>query len=884
MSDAERDAAAAASAADSELELELGANRPLMLSGAERSWVVVRGVIEVFSVAGEAGEPDAPRLHVATATSDETLFGVDESRAGSPRLVAVGGADSAVRVVDVVSPDDRQRRSRWLRELAAAVAAESDPAHFAEPVGSDDGRDDADETLGRAIAERRAQVQIEDAARVHAQRLQHEGAMADGLETLGDLVGTADDRTLRRSVGDPLFAAFRLVARSQGIAKPSPGVGSPGEDPLLRMAEASGTRIRRVLLNSEWWQQDSGPMLGYLADGHRPVALIPVRSGRYQLVDPAAGTRTLLDGKGAADVELEAFAVYRPLPDGPLTVGKLVASSLVEAKGDIARVLAFALGSALLALAVPIVTGLIVGSVIPEANLPELLQLTVALLVATLAGALLQLTTVIAVLRIQGRVDRYLIPALWGRLLSLPTTFFRRYTAGDLAFRVQSAGAIVKLVSGTSVSSMLGGVFSLVSLGLIWYYSIEFGVISTVLLAILVATMFFSARVQLRRMQAVERASGRLTGMLLEFISGLSKLRVAGAQEKAFRLWALQFAFKRERWNSVRSAENFVGVVGAVFPIVSSIVLFAAVGLSQQPPVEPGVFLAISAAYGQVVFALLGMSQSTTLFIRTLPGLQRILPVLIEPPEEDAAKADPGPLRGNVEFSGITFRYLADGPVVLDDVSIRIPAGSSVALVGPSGSGKSTLGRLLLGFEEPEEGGVFFDDQDLAGLDVRAVRRQLGVVLQSVQLLPGSILSNIIGEAVDLTIDDAWRAAADAGLAADIEAMPMGMHTAISEGGSTLSGGQRQRLLIARALAGNPRILLFDEATSALDNTTQAIVAESLAALSATRIVIAHRLSTVIGADCIYYLERGQIVESGTFDELMALDGKFAAQARRQLT
>jgi len=220
---------------------------------------------------------------------------------------------------------------------------------------------------------------------------------------------------------------------------------------------------------------------------------------------------------------------------------------------------------------------------------------------------------------------------------------------------------------------------------------------------------------------------------------------------------------------------------------------------------------------------------------------------------------------------------------VLDDVSIRIPAGSSIALVGPSGSGKSTLGRLLLGFEVPEEGGVYLDDQDLAGLDLRAVRRQLGVVLQSVEPLPGSIMSNILGDAVDLTIDDAWRAAEHAGLADDVRAMPMGMHTAITEGGSTLSGGQRQRLLIARALAGDPRVLLFDEATSALDNVTQAVVAESLAELFVTRIVIAHRLSTVRNADRIYYLERGRILESGTFDELMSLGGRFAAQANRQL-
>ncbi|MEO8750248.1 MAG: NHLP bacteriocin export ABC transporter permease/ATPase subunit [Allobranchiibius sp.] len=860
---------------------QVGADHPLVLSGAGSSWRVTSGIVEVFAVAA-SDSPDLARLHLMTATPGTLLFGSHEEADHDFRLLAVGGPDSTVQIVPIVSDEAQEARRLWIAELAGSLAGGSVTA---ARVADASGSEAQEMTLNRAIAHRREQIESEDFARVSAQRATRGGALAAGLEQLGSLLGSDGDQPPRTKTGESvLVGAFQVVANAQGVSLTMPSSGAADEDPLTALARSCGLRTRRVRLDEDWWRQDCGPMLAFLEVGHHPVALVPVGSGRYQLVDTAASARRPVDGPLAASLERDAFVIYRPLPDGPLSIRTLLRAGLAETRADLLMLIGLTCGSGLLALAVPLVTGQIVGSVIPGANRSQLVQLTAALLVATVAGALFQLATSIAVLRVQGRLDRYLGPAIWGRLLTLPTSFFRRYSAGDLAHRVLSSESMVQLISGSAVTSVLGGTFSIFSFGLIWFYSVQLGIAATILLAMMIVMTILAGRVQLHRMQAVEDLAGQMNGILLEFVSGISKLRVAGVQEKAFYRWAELFTAKRRHWNSVRSVENLTGVVTAAFPVVSAIVLFAVVGLSPQSTLSPGAFLAANAAYAQVAVAMVTMANSFNLVVRTLPGLQHLRPILAEVPEEDVAKFDPGILEGRIEFSSVSFRYQPDGPLVLDDVSIRVAAGSSIALVGPSGSGKSTLGRLLLGFEEPEHGAVFFDDQDLSGLDIRAVRRQLGVVLQSVELLPGSVLTNIIGSAVNLTVDDAWRAAERAGLAGDLRAMPMGMYTAVSEGGSTLSGGQRQRLLIARALAGSPRILLFDEATSALDNATQAVVAESLVKVRATRILIAHRLSTVMDADRIYYLEQGRIVEDGSYDELMALNGAFASQARRQLT
>jgi ATP-binding cassette subfamily C protein len=309
--------------------------------------------------------------------------------------------------------------------------------------------------------------------------------------------------------------------------------------------------------------------------------------------------------------------------------------------------------------------------------------------------------------------------------------------------------------------------------------------------------------------------------------------------------------------------------------------LFGAVAFF-MPGLDTGHFLSFNAAFAQFFAATLGLTGALTASLNAIPLYERAKPILQSVPEVSPAMAPPGELSGAIEINQVSFRYAPDGPLVLDDVSIRIRPGEFVAFVGPSGSGKSTLFRMLLGFEKPQSGAIYYDQKDLAGLDVGAVRRQLGVVLQNGQLMPGDLFTNIVG-AAPLTLDDAWEAARMAGLDADIQAMPMGMHTFIGEGASTLSGGQKQRLMIARALVKKPRVLLFDEATSALDNRTQAIVAQSMQRLNATRIVIAHRLSTVVHADRIFVIDAGKVVEQGRYAELMALNGHFAALAKRQI-
>jgi NHLM bacteriocin system ABC transporter ATP-binding protein len=394
--------------------------------------------------------------------------------------------------------------------------------------------------------------------------------------------------------------------------------------------------------------------------------------------------------------------------------------------------------------------------------------------------------------------------------------------------------------------------------------------------------------IQVRRQRQISGLNGRISGMLLQFISGIAKFRVSGTEGRAFAAWAREFSRKKQISTSATRVSNALTVFNSIFPLVCNASIFYCYYLILQSPLHSGdlstgQFLAFLAAFTQFMAAALLLSSAIVSAMSVVPVYERAQPIFQTLPEVTENKADPGKLTGAIEISNVTFRYKQNAPAVLRDLSLKIEAGQFVAFAGSSGSGKSTLFRLLLGFETPESGGIFYDGHDVSGLDIQAVRQQIGVVLQSSRPINGSIFNNIVGSA-PLTVEDAWEAARLAGIEEDIKRMPMGMHTQLGDGGGSISGGQRQRRMIARAIVRRPRILLFDEATSALDNHTQAIVSRSLESLQATRVVIAHRLSTIIKADRIFVMDRGTIAQSGTYEELMAQPGLFRDLAHRQIT
>jgi ATP-binding cassette subfamily C protein len=584
--------------------------------------------------------------------------------------------------------------------------------------------------------------------------------------------------------------------------------------------------------------------------------------------------------------ELAPFAItfYRSFPETALSMLDVLRFGAQGCGSELRSVLAMTLLAALLGMVPPLATGVVFDSFIPGAQRSELLQMTVILVACALSVSMFQIVRSVALLRIEGKMGNAVQCAVWDRLLALPMSFFRPYTAGELAVRAMGIDGIRQLVSGSTVTAIVAGITSLGNYFLLFRYSARLAMWATVALALALAVTLAGGYAQLAHQRGVAALQSKTSGVVLQLLTSISKLRVAGAEAHAFASWARRFAEQRRLQFRVRSIGNWVAAFNAGFPTAASMLVFwaALAPLTVAHTMGTGDFLAFMSAFGICLVSIVTASNAFLSMLLAVPLYEQARPILVTAPEVDAGKEDPGALTGQIDIEHISFRYDADGPLVLRDLTVHARPGEFIAFVGPSGSGKSTILRLLLGFETPESGSIYYDRRELGGLDLRALRRQIGVVLQSGRLMTGDIYTNIVGSA-PVPLEAAWEAARMAGFAEDIREMPMGMNSVISEGGGTLSGGQRQRLMIARAIVHRPRILLFDEATSALDNRTQAIVSTSLERLQATRIVIAHRLSTIMRAHRIYVVRRGELVQCGSYEELMREPGLFAELAARQI-
>jgi ATP-binding cassette subfamily C protein len=491
-----------------------------------------------------------------------------------------------------------------------------------------------------------------------------------------------------------------------------------------------------------------------------------------------------------------------------------------------------------------------------------------------------------ASLRMETKADSDLEAAVMDRLLKLPVGFFKQYSAGDLAARAGAIPAIRKKIFNIVLSCFMNFIFSFVYMAQAYRfcpYFAKWGILFCIF-PILFSSVTSLATYNMEK--SLVDCQGKIQGMLLQFLTGIEKISNTNSEKRAFEQWSSEYI--RQTKISYRLGIIGIGtsVVNLIYPTVVSIMFYYLFGSAiKDGTIEgftTGTFMAFLSAYGSFQGAFLGIAGSLLEIRDLIPLSKRIRPIIEEKPEAEESKPPVEKLKGSIEVSHLNFRYSPDSPLVLHDVSMKIEPGQFVAIVGNSGAGKTTLFRLLLGFEHPESGSIFYDDHDINTIDIGSLRRQLGVVLQNDSVLQGTILQNIVGSS-GLKEADAWEAARKVSFDKDIEEMPMGMFTMIPAGGMTLSGGQLQRLIIARAIIKNPRILIFDEATSALDNLTQQTVRKSLDELNVTRVIIAHRLSTVINADNIYVMKDGKVIESGNYDSLMAENGYFAQLAKRQL-
>ena len=651
-------------------------------------------------------------------------------------------------------------------------------------------------------------------------------------------------------------------------------------DQLEYVLRPTGLMTREVELEEGWQNDAYGPMLGYLKEAGTAVALLPGTIYGYYFKDPATGKRTRITRKTARLFSREALCFYQPLPMKKLGIPdllKYMKNSITY--GDLVVIVLATLAVQLVGMIEPRVYSLVTGKILEGHNMNLMAGVGVFLLTSAFAAQLIGLVRSLLMQRINTKTSQAVQASVMMRILSLPVSFFRRYSSGELSSRAGSVNSLCSMMLNNILSIGLSSLLSLLYVAQIFSFAPALVwpslliILATVVMSL--AVSFVQICISRKRM----KLSAEEQGMSYAVMNGIQKIRLSGSEKRVFARWGRLYAKGAQLEYNPPLFLKINTVITTAISLIGTIVLYY---LAIQTNVGVSQYYAFTAAYGRVMGAFSALAGIAVSVASIRPVLEMAEPILKAEPEVAADKQPVDRVTGHIEMSHVSFRYEENTPYVLNDLSLNIKAGEYVAIVGRTGCGKSTLVRLLLGFEKPEKGGIFYDRHDLNSIDPRSLRKHIGVVIQNGQLFQGDIFSNITISAPDLTLDEAWEAAEMAGIAQDIRDMPMGMQTLISEGQGGISGGQKQRLMIARAVAPKPSILIFDEATSALDNKTQKQVSGALDKLNCTRIVIAHRLSTIRNCDRILVMDKGTIIEEGTYDDLIAQNGHFAELVARQ--
>ena len=641
-----------------------------------------------------------------------------------------------------------------------------------------------------------------------------------------------------------------------------------------------GIMRRMVRLDRGWYRDATGALLGTLKEDGSVVALLPSKFTGYDFYDRKLEKTVRITKKNEDLFDKEAMTFYKPFPLTKLGIKDIIRYIIEQISySDIILLALSMLVVTLVGMLTPWMNKLLFSDVLRSQKGTVVAGAGIFLLCASIGGLMFSVVKTLISTRINTKLSVNVEAAAMMRLLSLPADFFKNYSAGELSNRLGYVTTLADQMVNMVLSTALSSLFSLLYIFQIGKYAP--GLVAPALLVtfMTVIVTISSVMIQMHVSRQQMKLASKESGITYALISGIRKIRLAGAEKRAFGRWAKTYSQKAAYTYNPPMFLKISQVLTSGIALMGLVVIYYEAVKTHVTVAE---FFAFNSAYGLVSSAFLSLSGIVSSIAQIKPVLEMVQPLFETLPEVAEDKEIVTKLSGGIELNNITFRYDEDMPLVLDGISLRIRPGQYVAIVGKTGCGKSTLMRIMLGFETPQKGAVFYDGKDIKSLDLKSLRQKIGAVMQNGKLFTGDIFSNITISAPWLTLDDAWDAAEIAGLASDIREMPMGMNTLISEGSGGVSGGQKQRLLIARAVAPKPKILIFDEATSALDNLTQKQVSDALDAMKCTRVVIAHRLSTIRQCDRIIVLDGGKIIEDGTYEELMADKGFFAELVARQ--